>query len=182
MPHVTEEQEPVTAQPTPPLTVDRVWQSVVVVGVFAVVGVLAGAVWEWLWTPALGVAVQHTWQPTLDSARAEFSSTAWYVVVASVAGLVTGAVVGLACRRWEVLTLAAVLVGSVLAAWVMLEVGHALGPGDPQAAAATAADGTRIPTDLEVRGTSPYLALPASALLALVVVFFGVVRRPQSDS
>jgi hypothetical protein len=182
MPHVTEGQESTSAQSTSSPVLAGLWQFVVVVGIFAVVGVVAGVVWEWLWTPAVGTAVQHTWQPNLDTVRGEFSSTGWYVVVASVAGLVTTAVVGLAFKQGEVVTLVAVVAGSALAAWVMLRVGYSLGPGDPQAAAATAADGTPIPAELTVPGKSPFLAFPASALLALVVVFFGVVRRLRSDS
>lgn len=182
MPHVTEQHEAVTADPTPSPLRDVVWQVVVVVGLFAVAGVLAGVVWEWLWTPATGTAVQHAWQPNLDTVRSEFSGTAWYVVVASVAGLLTGAGVGMAFHRRELVTLGAVVAGSALAAWVMLEVGYALGPGDPQSAAATAVDGTLIPAELTVSGRSPFLALPSSALLALVVVFVGVVRRHRTDT
>jgi hypothetical protein len=182
MPHVTEEHETATAEPTPSTVRDVVWHVVVVVGLFALVGVLAGVVWEWLWTPASGTVVDHTWRPTLDSARGQFSGTAWYVVVASVAGLLTGAGVGLAFHRRELVTLGAVVLGSALAAWVMLKVGYALGPADPQTVAATAADGTAVPAELSVSGKSPYLALPSSALLALVVVFFGVVRRHRTDT
>jgi uncharacterized membrane protein YeaQ/YmgE (transglycosylase-associated protein family) len=181
MPHVTEDRESTAAQPTSSPVLAGLWQFVIVVGIFAVVAVVAGVVWEWLWTPAVGTAEQHTWQPTIETVTAEFSSTAWYVVVASVAGLITAAVVGLAFKQGEVVTLVAVVVGSALAAWVMLEVGYSLDPGDPQAAAASAADGTPIPAELMVPGKSPFLAFPASALLALVIVFFGVVRRHRSD-
>jgi hypothetical protein len=64
----------------------------------------------------------------------------------------------------------------------MLVVGTALGPADPQTVAATAADGTRIPMDLDVSGRSPYLAMPAGALIGLVVIFFGVGRLHRNGS
>ena len=151
-------------------------QVAVVVAVFAAVGAVAGVVWEWLWTPPVAVAVQHAVQPTADSVRGEFSGTAWYVVVASLAGLLTAAVMALALDRHEILTLVAVVVGSVLGAWVMLRVGTALGPPDPATVAAGAANGTEIPMELAVPGRSPFLAMPAGALLGLLVVFFGVGR------
>jgi hypothetical protein len=156
-------------------------RTAIVIVVFAAVGVLAGVVWEWLWDAPVGFAYGHKWLPDLPAARAEFSSTGWYVVVAAVAGLLTAAAVGMAFDRWEVLTLAAVLAGSALAAWVMLQVGQALGPPDAQAAAATAKDGTRIPADLTVAGKSPFVAFPASALVALIVVFFAFTRRHSND-
>ena len=64
----------------------------------------------------------------------------------------------------------------MVATWVMLRVGTALGPADPATVAADAKDGTEIAMNLTVEGRSPFLALPAGALLGLVVVFFGVGR------
>jgi hypothetical protein len=70
-----------------------------------------------------------------------------------------------------------VVVGSVLGAWLMLVVGTALGPPDPEALARTAADGTRLPMQLSVSGHSPLVALPVGALLGLMLVFFSLARR-----
>jgi hypothetical protein len=156
-------------------------RTVIVLVVFAAVGALAGVVWEWLWDAPVGFAYGHKWLPDLAAARAEFSSTGWYVVVAAAAGLLTAAALAMAFDRWEVLTLVAVLAGAALAAWVMLQVGQALGPPDAQAAAAKAADGTKIPADLTVAGKSPFVAFPASALVAVIVVFFAFARRPSND-
>jgi hypothetical protein len=44
--------------------------------------------------------------------------------------------------------------------------------------ARTAEDGTRVPGRLEVVGRSPFTALPAGALLGLIVVFIGLTGRP----
>lgn len=154
----------------------------VVLGVFVVVGALAGVVWEWLWTAPVGVAVKGEWvAESFDTFRGEFSGTAWYVVIASVAGLVTAVALALVLDRAELLTLAAVLAGSALAAWVMLLVGEALGPPDPQTVAATADDLTRIPDQLTVSGRSPFVAFPSGALVGLLVVFFGVTRLHRND-
>lgn len=150
----------------------------VVVVAFALAGVVAGFVWERLWTPATGVVVDHRWRPGDALAlQQQFSGTGWYVVVGIVVGLLLGIVVSLLADRVPVLTLASVAVGSALAAWLMLRVGVALGPPDPQTIAATADDGTRLPAQLEVSGWSPFIAFPVGALLGLVIVLIGLGPR-----
>ena len=154
-----------------------------VVAALAAVGALAGVVWQWLWTPTVGVVVDHRW--TAGDAlglQHEFSGTGWYVAVGLVAGLVAGVGVALLVDRVPLLTLAAVVIGSALAAWVMLLVGSALGPPDPAIAARTADDGTRLPMELSVTGRSPWIALPSGALIGLLVVFIGLSPRRQIPS
>jgi hypothetical protein len=154
-----------------------------VVAALAAVGALAGVVWQWIWTPTIGVVVDHHW--TAGDAlglQHEFSGTGWYVIVALVAGLVAGVAVALLVDRVPLLTLAAVVVGSALAAWLMLVVGTALGPPDPDVAARTADDGTRLPMQLSVTGHSPWVALPSGALIGLLFVFIGLSPRHRTPS
>ena len=158
-------------------------QPVFVVAALAAVGALAGVVWQWAWTPTVGVVVDHRW--TAGDAiglQQEFSGTGWYVVVALVAGLVGGIAVALLADRVPLLTLAAVVVGSALAAWLMIVVGTALGPPDPDVAARTAGDGTRIPMQLGVTGHSAWFALPSGALIGLLLVFIGLSPRHPAPS
>jgi hypothetical protein len=179
MPHLTEAR---LTRPSRETVLAGLRRSVIVLVTFAAVGAVAGVVWEWIWDAPVGFAYEHKWLPDLAAARAEFSSTGWYVLVASVAGLLTAAGLAMAFDRWELLTLAVVLAGSALAAWVMLRVGQALGPPDAQAIAATADDGTKIPANLTVAGKSPFVAFPATALVAVIVVFFAFTRRhPKAD-
>jgi hypothetical protein len=152
-------------------------QAGLVLAVCAVAGALAGVVWEWWWTPPVGVVVDHEWLLGLAGLQAEFSATGLYVVVASVAGLLVGALCGLFLDRSELVTLAAVLIGAALAGWVMVQVGHAVGPPDPRPLAETARNGTRLPSDLRITGTSPYVAFPAGATLGLTVVLLGMTKR-----
>ena len=153
-------------------------QPALVLVALALAGALAGVVWEWIWSPTIGVVVDHRWTAgTALGLQHEFSGTGWYVVVAAVAGLLAGVGVTLMADRVPLLTLAAVVVGSVLAAWLMLQVGTALGPPDPAAAARHAADGTRLPDQLSVSGRSPFIAFPVGALLGLVFVFIGLSAR-----
>ena len=152
-------------------------QAGMIVALFAAAGVVAGVVWEWLWTPQLGVVVDQEWLQGLAGLRAEFSATGLYVVVASVAGLLIGALCGVLLDRAELVTLVAVLVGAALAGWVMVQVGHALGPPDPRELAETARNGKRLPSDLRIVGKSPYVAFPAGAMLGLTVVLWGMTKR-----
>jgi hypothetical protein len=150
--------------------------------VLAVAGVLAGAVWEWVWTPPTGVVVDHEWVALDESSlRGQFSGTAWYVIVGAVAGLVGGAVAALFLDRVPLATLVGVVVGSVLGALLMYRVGIALGPGDPVHAAATADEGAHLPARLAVSGHSAWIALPAGALVALTLVFLGLSAVHRSD-
>ncbi len=150
-------------------------QLVLAVAVLAVIGAVAGVVWEWVWSAPKGVVMDHTWVATDEaSLRAQFSGTGWYVVVASAAGLLGGAVVALFVDRFPLVTLLGVVLGSVLAAWLMYRVGVWLGPGDPQTLAHAAKDGTHLPGQLQVDHKSAWTALPAGALVALAMVFLGL--------
>jgi hypothetical protein len=157
--------------------VPAIGQAGIVVVACVAVGAVAAVVWEWLWTPPVGMVVDHRWLLGLSGLRAEFSATGLYVVVATVAGLLVGALCGLFLDRAELVTLAAVVVGAALAGWVMVQVGHVLGPSDPRELAETARNGTRLPSDLRIVGTSPYIAFPAGATLGLAVLFLGLGKR-----
>ncbi|MBZ5736829.1 hypothetical protein [Nocardioides mangrovi] len=158
-------------------------QGVLVVAVLAVVGALAGVVWQWLWTPPSGLVVNHDWVPlNAIELQQEFSATGWYVVVGVVAGLLAGVVAALLLDAAPLLTLAGVLVGAALGAWLMSVVGIALGPADPEVLAKTAEEGVHLPMALAVTGKSPYLAYPVGALLGVIMVFIGISghrRHPQ---
>lgn len=161
-------------------------QALLTVGVLAGAGAVAGIIWNWVWTPTTGVVVDHTWNAgDAIGLQHAFSATGWYVVVGAAAGLVGGVLVAALFDRVPLLTLGALVVGSALGAWLMLIVGTALGPGDPATIATTAADGTRLPQQLDVTGASPLIALPVGALTGLIVVFLGVSAsraRHSSDA
>ena len=149
----------------------RLARLLVVLVAFAVSGVLAGVVWHALWTPPSGVYYQDEWVIDAAGAPQDVGGTALYVVVGLVAGLVVGFAVTLTSRRDEMLVLAAVAVGSGVAAALMAITGHALGPPDPRPLAAGQEDFTAADADLRVEGTSPYVAYPAGALSAATASF-----------
>lgn len=152
------------------------WQSIVVVGLLTLSGVVAGLVWEWLWTPPSGVVVDHRWFLDEQGLSDDFSGTGSYVAVAVLTGLLVGAAVAVIFERAELVTLAAVLVGAALAGWVMYRVGVMVGPPDPGTLAPSLEAGTALPARLKVAGQSPFVAFPSGALVGLLVVYFGLAR------
>ena len=82
--------------------------------------------------------------------RDDFQGVAWYVAIALVAGLVLGMLTAWLFDRSELVTLVAVLVGSALAAYLMLRVGTHLSPPDPHELAKTAQDGDKLKGALRV--------------------------------
>lgn len=161
----------------------------VVAAVFLVAGAAAGALWEWLWHPPVGLSYHGEW--FLEPAGPDFSfdGIALFVLIAFPLGLVLAVLAGLR-HGDEVATVLTVLVAAGLASVVMYAVGSSLGPGDPQALAAGSADYTRIDGDLGLtapdRDRVPYhstalVALPAGAMAGLVGMYLlGSRRLPET--
>lgn len=153
----------------------RVTRDVLLVLVLAAVtGVVCGALWEMWWTPPSGLVLDGVWYPDDEGVRQLFSGTGLYVVIALVGGVLLGASCAWLFDRVELATLAAVTVGSALAAWLMLQVGTALAPADPTPVAAESVDYTELPGTLVVEGDSAYVAFPAGALTGVTIVFIGL--------
>ena len=155
---------------------------VVVLGAFAAVGLGAGWLWQQLWTPTPGAVVDGQWYGgvaiegdtasfNFESLQRDFSAIGIYVVIGFVAALVLGVLASFLGRRRELVLLLAVTAGSVLAAFLAYRLGVHLGPPDPQVAAAAADDGTRLPGELTLPGTSPFLAWPVGALAGLGLTY-----------
>ena len=156
-------------------------RALLVLAVPLVLGAVSGVLWEWLWTPPPGVVSHHHWVQDEVGLRGDFSGTGLYVLVAAGAGLLAGLVAALVSRGHEVIGLAALFVGSLLGGWLMYRVGVALGPPDPEAVARSVPALTRLPGSLTVSGTSPFLALPAAALVGLTVVFLGPSKSSRES-
>ena len=94
---------------------------VAIVLAYALVGVVAGFVWEALWRPPAQVVSNHSvFYTSYESLRRVFAGTVGlYTLVGAIGSLVTALTVCLLTRRRELLTLLAVVLGSSLAAWLM---------------------------------------------------------------
>ncbi|UUZ59634.1 hypothetical protein [Nocardioides sp. B-3] len=163
-------------------------QAVGFVAAFALSGALAGVVWERVWDAPAGVAYENQWFLEPAGPDYSFSGTGWYVPVALVAGALTAFALGWCWPRHELVSLAAFVVGSMLAGWVMFKVGHALGPDDPRLLAAGQPDLTAIPSDLTPAGvdgeprpfrldSSALAAYPIGAMFASLYVYLVAAGR-----
>jgi hypothetical protein len=173
-PSTQEPPEPLEAQPAraarPPWVVASLHALLIVV-LFAVAGVGCGWLWYHLWDAPSGVVSNHEWLTNEAGLRAAFEGVAWYVTIALAAGLALGILAGWLFDRFELVTLLAVVVGSVLAAYLMLSLGTHLGPGDPHELARTAQDGDKLKGALRVEQWPPRAAFPFGALLGLAFIF-----------
>ena len=89
--------------------------------------------------------------------------------------------------RSELVTLVAVIVGSALAAYLMLRVGTHLSPADPHELAKTAQDGDKLKGALRVRSWAPKGAFTFGALVGLALVYAVSIgnapdRGPRHDA
>lgn len=148
--------------------------------------VLTGWLWEWLWTPPTGAAWAGKWYLDRQGQLDDVSATGWFTVVGLVAGILLGAVAARFVRAAPLVVLAGVVLGALVHAWVMYQVGHLLGPEDPHAIARTAGDWEPIVSDLRLAGVDHWwwpfastaaLAPAVGALISLVGIFLGGPRR-----
>jgi ribose/xylose/arabinose/galactoside ABC-type transport system permease subunit len=152
------------------------------VGIFAALataGVACGLLWRARLDAPHGIVVGGQWYPDPwdTGEQAAFAATGWYVVIALVAGVVLGLLAAWLSRAPEVVTLAAVLLGSLAAGWLMLVVGLHGSPADPQAAAAHAADGTRLSGAVSRPGAAAFVTWPLAAIVPLAALFLLVPGR-----
>jgi hypothetical protein len=156
----------------------QVIEAAAVVALFAAVGAGCGWLWFQVWHQPIGIVYGHEWYPDEEALRNVFDGVAWYVVLAGAGSLLASGLATLFARRSPPVTLAAVVVGSALAAWLMLRVGLHLSPTDPGVLAKTAADGDKLGGRLSLEGArSPYLAWPLGSLVALMVLNFLLSSR-----
>jgi hypothetical protein len=158
-------------------------RSAVLLVLFGAAGVGGGFAWRHLWTPPEGVARGGGWVPTPveEGLQNDFSGVGWYVVVALTLGLLLGTVSALVLDRAEIVAVGVAVLGSALAAYLVLTVGERLSPPDPDQVAATSPDGTPIPGDLEFDGSTPLLSAPVGALSAVSTVYLLTTRRRVAE-
>lgn len=155
-----------------------------------VIAAVAGVVWSWVVEPSQYVRFED--RPGQDELALSqvFGVTAWYVVVAGVAGLLAGVLAGFLRVRNLVATLLLLVSMSLVAAVLMHLVGFELGPEDPQAMLQNAAPGTRADApllldlaelfriqlwglSLELRLAVAYLAWPIGCLAGMLIPLLG---------
>ena len=158
-----------------PALADAGW----VLGTYVVLGLVGAVLWWLLVEPALFTKARNG---GLAMGEAElgkrFAADGWFVVIAAVLGLLSGAVLTWWRSRDHLATTILLVVGSVAASALMSVTGRALGPADPESRAAAAAVGDRLPMQLEVTATVAYLVRPIAALVGALFVLWS----PPTDN
>ena len=160
------------------------------VAAYALVSVVAGVVWERLWSAPVGLTYGGEWFLEPAGPDLAFEGAALYVLIALPLGLLLAVLTSLRPGD-EVITVLTVLVAAVIGAVVMYAVGHGLGPPDPQALAAGRPDFTPLPGDLVLSSSTPgqtpfastaLVAMPAGAMAGLVGVYLLGRKRVDEPS
>ena len=157
-------------------------QVLIVLVTFVVAGLLCGWLWHAWWAPAPQATVFNK-RPYFEP-DAEFRGTGLYMLIAGLAGLLLGLFFAYFFDRDEVTTLAAVVVGAVVAGLLMAWVGHLLGPENADTVARRTADFEKIDGDLHAGPLAAYVAFPGGAVIgeaAVLVLFTRRASRTEPD-
>ncbi|RNM15975.1 hypothetical protein EFL26_07405 [Nocardioides pocheonensis] len=149
---------------------------------FVALGVLAAVVW-WQVTPLADYTRTATnAEMGEEQLGQQVAADGWYLTLGAVGGLLSG--VALLSMRWRdpLLMVAAVTVGSLLGAWVMLRVGLWLGPADPKSVLPHAAVGARVPMQLKPGASGVVYVWPITALLGAIGVIWGTEQHRTGSS
>lgn len=155
---------------------------VVVLGAFAVLGLVGGLLW-WLAVDPAVYTIRRgeggALMGELDLSK-RFSADGWYSVIAIVGGFLSG--VGLTWWRSRDFRLTTLLLvpGAALAAALMAYVGGLLGPGDTQVGIELAQPGDTVPVELAVSTSSVYLMWPIAVLAGALMVLWSSSVDPMS--
>jgi len=172
------------AQPSRRRDVRRiVVDGAVVLGVAALLGVLAGVLLPQLADPVTVTRTANGLVRDEVALSQQFDVDGWYAVLAAVGGFLLGAVM-LAWRRTdEVVTLLTAVAGAFLAAWISAEVALALGPDDPTRTLSDAAEGATAPAALSLTADVVLWVWPLFAVLgALLYLISPLSERPIEDT
>jgi len=152
--------------------------ALVILGVFLVLGGIAGLVWPHLVDP---VTVTRTDQglvtDELGLAR-RFDNDGWFSVLGFVGGLAGGLVLTAWRRANEVVSVLAITGAAFLASWVAARVGTLTGPADPETVLAHAAVGATAAERVMVTSAAAYEVWPLAAVVGALVVLWGSPGQP----
>ena len=152
----------------------------VVVVWFAVAGVLGAVLWWQLSDLTQVTKAGGSASLGPEELTKQVSADGWYFVIAAVGGLVSGIVLLLWRRRDPLLMVVLVALGAGMAAWLMLRVGLALGPGKEVSAFKHAAEGTKISEQLKLHATGMAWVWPLAASFG-ALVYLWVLRKPGDE-
>jgi magnesium-transporting ATPase (P-type) len=143
-----------------------------------VLAVLGAAAWVWAADPPTST-IERGGGVFFDEQQLnqQVGVTLWFLVIGSVLGLVTGAVIAHRAQAYGVLAVVGVLLTCMIAtaasAWLGVQV---LGP-DQQAQLADATVGTRVTAELDVTTVVAYLGWPVGGMVGALLA---IARWPTA--
>jgi hypothetical protein len=145
--------------------------TVAVVGCLLLLGVVCGVIWSMVVTPADFTRLHNGAEMSEAELSKQFGADGWYAVISVCAAVLAGVVLTWWRSRDALWTAAMLLLGSLLAAVVMVATGHLLGPPSTRQALAAAKVGAKVPESLglgvrPVTPVGPYLSGTAMFYLA----------------
>ena len=150
-----------------------------VLGTYTVLGLVGAVLWWLLVDPALFTKAGNGGLAMGEAQLGKrFAVDGWFVVIAAVLGLLSGSVLTWWRSRDNLATTVLLVVGSGVATALMVVLGRALGPADPQSLARAASVGARLPMQLEVHATVAYLVWPIAVLVGALFVLWSPPTEP----
>lgn len=153
--------------------------ALIVVGVLAVLGALAGLLWhviaprtEFQFNEGVGLYTEPV-------PGAPIAADGWFAVIALVAGILSGSACHAVFHRRILGAVVGLAVGATVASIVAWQVGHWFGAAEYDAAVAVVRDGKRLlaPLDLRAKGVLTLWPLAATLTVFLGVLIEEVQRR-----
>jgi len=153
-----------------------------IVGLWSVVAGLVGAfVWVHV-TPLPKVTkVGNAAVTPAEELVKQVGMDGWFFVIALVGGLLSGVILTAWRRRDPLLMVALVTLGGGLSSWLMIEVGHALGPGSERAALRKLADGAHVSEQLRLHASGVGWVWPIMAAFG-ALIFLWVLEKPRDEA
>ncbi len=163
-----------------PVDLDAVVRDVLVVlTAFLVAGVAVGLVWPQVVEPVTVTRSDFGLQTGEVALARRFDHDAWYSLLGGGGALRRGAGGPLRRPAPPAATLVAVVLGSLLAAWVSSMIGTQTGPEAAELVLANAELGATAPDQVLVTADAAYLAWPLAAVLGAVVVLWAPSARDR---
>ncbi|WP_156464605.1 hypothetical protein [Aeromicrobium sp. Root495] len=136
-------------------------------------GVVAALLWKAVAEPSAYVVTERGAVLTEEAIRGQFQVVAAFMAVGALVSLVWGGVVAVVMNRLGWALVPWFVVATLAAGGVAWRLGTWWGPSDPTAASVRGLSvGDEVPSALQVDTLAPFLAWPAGALLALLVVTY----------
>jgi hypothetical protein len=158
--------------------------ALVILVTLAVLGVVAGVLWSQLAEPVVATRTAEGVVSGEAELAKQVTADGWFAVIGFVGCLLAGLGLTAWRRTDEVVTLVALVAGSLLAAWLCVQVGTLLGPDPAASTLAGAAVGKTADNELAVHTWVVYLGWPFGAVVGSLLVLLGLrgSARPASSS